>query len=884
MRVLTTTDLTGIHRRKIFAGWGKRLLALTATATVAITGLVAVPATSANAATLDGQIVNSKVTITGDDTTTATWNGEYKLEFEGCLPPGTQVGDTWTMQLPTQIAWPTTVTDSANKVDLSISSSGLATFTVLPAGLDSCFSAFFSGQLKSSIGPGDETLTVVDASNQIVASKTITVTGIPAETAPTEPVKLQWFTQGDQCKDNADACIAGELVIPAGHGTVRIEDSAGGNWEPYCATTPADKSINTLWREYNTGGAPANSWENRPGLTVISCDSTGFVIDVDTSQGTDTKLAVVSFHLNAKAPGGSGLVTYNNTARFNLSGKTEEDSSSSKSSYAGVITNGPSIHLIKRDSVGNDANDVATSVELPSGSTGLEFTIVNNGTQTLRDLTVTDAVTGGSGQVENINCHFPGGSTGTVWSGPFDSQQSFVCTADLSGVAGEHVDVAKVVAFNPGGVEVSDDDPYHAHNNAPEPVKVSIGDYVWIDADGNGQQDNGEAPIADVEVKLLDAGGNEVALTKTNNNGYYVFADLDPATKYTVVFPTTVTVGGVEYELTDPNKGESTTDSNADTAGKAEVTTPATGGNSSDDGKADEPTIDAGYKPVPKPVIEVAKNEKGDDVHNVDAGTHEVVATFTNTGTEDLTDLKFVDETQSGQDVQWNAENLAKLDGLVLKVGETVTVRGTVVVKAGETHKDTVTVTGKGVISGKPVDGEDPTTYVPPGGTVPPPTPEIDLSKNKEGDDINKVDVGTHEIVVTLTNTGDEALKDLVFSDTTQSGNDTVWNKDDLAALNGLVLEVGESVKVRGTVAVADGVTHKDTASINATGVISGKPVADEDPTTYVPVTPEAPGPESPLATTGAQLMWPLAAAGAIALLAGGVLLMARRRQEEHTL
>ena len=52
--------------------------------------------------------------------------------------------------------------------------------------------------------------------SNIVASKVITVTGVPAQQAPTKPVKQIWFTQGDQCKENTEACIAGELVIPAG--------------------------------------------------------------------------------------------------------------------------------------------------------------------------------------------------------------------------------------------------------------------------------------------------------------------------------------------------------------------------------------------------------------------------------------------------------------------------------------------------------------------------------------------------------------------------------------------------------------------------------------------------------------------------------------------
>ena len=122
---------------------------------------------------------------------------------------------------------------------------------------------------------------------------------------------------------------------------------------------------------------------------------------------------------------------------------------------------------------------------------------------------------------------------------------------------------------------------------------------------------------------------------------------------------------------------------------------------------------------------------------------------------------------------------------------------------------------------------------------LPDPKPKIDLSKNVEGDDVTEVAAGTHPVKVVFTNRGTEALKGLVFTDTTNSGNDVVWNADQIAALKDLVLEVGKSVTIDGTVEVAVGETHKDTASITGTGVVSGVKVSDEDPTTLVPPAPE---------------------------------------------
>ncbi|MGC5198361.1 SdrD B-like domain-containing protein, partial [Aphanothece microscopica] len=64
---------------------------------------------------------------------------------------------------------------------------------------------------------------------------------------------------------------------------------------------------------------------------------------------------------------------------------------------------------------------------------------------------------------------------------------------------------------------------------------VSIGDRVWMDANGNGVQDSGEQGAAGVTVRLLDAAGQVIATTATGSTGTYRFADLLPGT-YAVQF------------------------------------------------------------------------------------------------------------------------------------------------------------------------------------------------------------------------------------------------------------------------------------------------------------------------------------------------------------
>ncbi|MBC7262677.1 MAG: hypothetical protein H5T63_11780, partial [Chloroflexi bacterium] len=102
-------------------------------------------------------------------------------------------------------------------------------------------------------------------------------------------------------------------------------------------------------------------------------------------------------------------------------------------------------------------------------------------------------------------------------------------------------------------------------------VLASLGDYVWLDDNGNGLQDDGNTGVNGVVVSLLDGSGNPVrdangnpitTTTKnhpvTGNPGWYEFPGL-PAGSYSVSF-----VPPVGYGFTAPNVGsDDTIDSDA---------------------------------------------------------------------------------------------------------------------------------------------------------------------------------------------------------------------------------------------------------------------------------------------------------------------------------
>lgn len=68
-----------------------------------------------------------------------------------------------------------------------------------------------------------------------------------------------------------------------------------------------------------------------------------------------------------------------------------------------------------------------------------------------------------------------------------------------------------------------------------------LGDRVWLDANKDGLQSQGEVGVAGVPVILKDGQGATVATTQTNATGNYLFDDIDGG-DYTVVFDPTMAV------------------------------------------------------------------------------------------------------------------------------------------------------------------------------------------------------------------------------------------------------------------------------------------------------------------------------------------------------
>ena len=95
----------------------------------------------------------------------------------------------------------------------------------------------------------------------------------------------------------------------------------------------------------------------------------------------------------------------------------------------------------------------------------------------------------------------------------------------------------------------------------------SIGDYVWVDANRNGLQDEGEEPVPGVIVTLQQRAGEgeweTVTTTITDETGHYLFTGIRSSDIYDVDYRVTFDISRL-VSLTRPYQGEDTAiDSNA---------------------------------------------------------------------------------------------------------------------------------------------------------------------------------------------------------------------------------------------------------------------------------------------------------------------------------
>jgi subtilisin-like proprotein convertase family protein len=136
-----------------------------------------------------------------------------------------------------------------------------------------------------------------------------------------------------------------------------------------------------------------------------------------------------------------------------------------------------------------------------------------------------------------------------VWVNDTDHVlDNLIQTADQNGLATPNISAVDLDSAGTNPAKVLDFTHDFGYTPAGQSsVTAAIGDYVWLDSDRDGVQDPGESPIEGVLVRLCDStGATLLAAARTNENGHYWFAGLDPAATYTVkIDPANFTVGSV---------------------------------------------------------------------------------------------------------------------------------------------------------------------------------------------------------------------------------------------------------------------------------------------------------------------------------------------------
>ncbi len=106
---------------------------------------------------------------------------------------------------------------------------------------------------------------------------------------------------------------------------------------------------------------------------------------------------------------------------------------------------------------------------------------------------------------------------------------------------------APTATSTPGPTVTATSTPVATATGTKAPLGGSLGDYVWVDTNGNGIQDENDAGISGVTVNLWTDDDNDgtpdtqVDTTTTDTDGKYSFVSLVPGTRYIVqvVEPTT---------------------------------------------------------------------------------------------------------------------------------------------------------------------------------------------------------------------------------------------------------------------------------------------------------------------------------------------------------
>jgi protocatechuate 3,4-dioxygenase beta subunit len=341
-----------------------------------------------------------------------------------------------------------------------------------------------------------------------------------------------------------------------------------------------------VWNDLNNNGIQDAGEPGIPGVTV-----TLYAADGTTVIGTTTTDALGKYQFS-NLPAGTYIVGFSGfPAGYSLSSLPNAGADDAKDSDAdpgtgktGPITllsgqvnttvdaalRNPAVLARVGNFVWNDVNGNGHQDAGEPGVPGVSVYLLDNLGNVLKN-TVSDA---------NGFYLFTDLAAGTYSIRFGNLPAGFVATAKDAAPANDNTDsdantaslTTDPFALAAGGIDLTRDFGVISTTTA------SVGDYVWSDVDGDGQQDANEPGIAGVLVTLYNSAGVAVASTVTDANGKYLFVNVPPGS-YTMGFSGlplgssfTTKDNGADASDSDVNPGTGRTDAFTLVAGQSNTT------------------------------------------------------------------------------------------------------------------------------------------------------------------------------------------------------------------------------------------------------------------------------------------------------------------------